>query len=316
MIMNIDKDSIKGITIYEVIVGSNAYGFSSPDSDLDIRGMAIPPKEYFLGFCRRFEQYEDSVNDIVIYNIQKYFQLARAVNPNIIELIFIDNPNLIKLETVWSRMIKDCRNEFLSMKCRHTFSGYAFAQLNRIKVHKKWIDNPPDHKPIREEFGLKPDEIISFSQLQAVRKVVETGHNIETMAMQLIQKETSYKNALNEWQDYQTWLRTRNPKRADIEKQWGYDCKHACHLVRLLRMGYEILSEGRVIVERPDAVELRSIRNGAWSYEKVLDYAQEMDSKMQELYNHPEKCAVPYAPNDKILDSVLIDIIEGYWKHG
>lgn len=57
--------------------------------------------------------------------------------------------------------------------------------------------------------------------------------------------------------------------------------KHAMHLVRLLRMGEEILSEGVVRVKRPDAEELLSIRNGAWSYEKLLEYADKMDNDIR-----------------------------------
>lgn len=312
--MEINKETIQQMKIYEVIVGSQAYGFSTSESDIDIRGIAIPSKEYFLGFVKRFEQYEESKNDYIIYNIQKYFQLARAANPNIIEIIYIDNPNLIKFETKWSNMIKENRNKFLSMKCKHTFSGYAYAQLKRIQTHKRWLLNPPDHKPTREEFGLKSNEIISFSQLSAMNKIVNDGFKIEDNALELIRKENTYRNANKEWSDYQEWKRTRNPVRAELEKKYGYDVKHATHLVRLMRMGYEILTEGKVIVERPDAGELRDIRNGAWNYEKVKDFAQEMDSKMNDLYDHPEKCAIPYSPDTEFLDNLLIEIIEGYWR--
>jgi hypothetical protein len=32
-------------------------------------------------------------------------------------------------------------------------------------------------------------------------------------------------------------------------------------------MGYEILTQGKVIVKRPDREEILAIKNGAWSYE-------------------------------------------------
>ena len=65
--MNINKDTIEDITIYKVISGSQAYGWARPDSDVDIRGIAIvPDKRYYYGFIRNFEQYEDKVNDINI----------------------------------------------------------------------------------------------------------------------------------------------------------------------------------------------------------------------------------------------------------
>lgn len=38
--------------------GSQAYGTSTPTSDLDVKGVAVAPKEYYLGFLKRFEQAE------------------------------------------------------------------------------------------------------------------------------------------------------------------------------------------------------------------------------------------------------------------
>ncbi len=64
--------------------------------------------------------------------------------------------------------------------------------------------------------------------------------------------------------------------------------KHASHLVRLMRMGYEIMSIGKVIVYRPDAEELLSIKNGEWSYEKVMEETERMQKQLDELYNSIE----------------------------
>mgnify|MGYP001607055563 CR=1 FL=1 len=46
--------------------------------------------------------------------------------------------------------------------------------------------------------------------------------------------------------------------------------KHAMHLVRLMRMCKEILITCEVVVKRPDREELLAIRNGAWSYYKLI----------------------------------------------
>lgn len=62
------------------------------------------------------------------------------------------------------------------------------------------------------------------------------------------------------------------------------NCKHAMHLVRLLRMGAEILETGEVIVYRPDRDELQGILRGEWSYERLEAYAEEMDAHLEELY--------------------------------
>jgi hypothetical protein len=70
------------------------------------------------------------------------------------------------------------------------------------------------------------------------------------------------------------WESHRNPARAALERQHGYDTKHALHLVRLLRMGREILEIGRLVVTRPDREELLAIRAGAWTFDQLIDRAE------------------------------------------
>ena len=42
-------------TILLVLHGSHAYGMARPESDVDLRGIAIPPPEYFHGYLKHFE---------------------------------------------------------------------------------------------------------------------------------------------------------------------------------------------------------------------------------------------------------------------
>jgi len=81
------------------------------------------------------------------------------------------------------------------------------------------------------------------------------------------------------------------------------------HLVRLLRTGYELMTTGELRVLRPDAQELLDIRNGAWSYEKLISYAEEMEQKIAELYKSPE-CPLPVKPNEKRINELYLNMIE------
>ena len=62
------------------------------------------------------------------------------------------------------------------------------------------------------------------------------------------------------------------------------NCKHAMHLIRLCRMGIEIIRDGVVNVYRPDREELKGVLRGEWSYEKLVAYAQGIDSELDVLY--------------------------------
>jgi hypothetical protein len=52
-------------------------------------------------------------------------------------------------------------------------------------------------------------------------------------------------------------------KRRESVRRVGYDAKNAAHLIRLLRMGIEFLTEGTMHVERADAPESDPLLTGA-----------------------------------------------------
>jgi len=174
--MEINKDTIEAMTIYKVIVGSRAYGMSTPASDMDYSGIAIAPLEYYLG-TKNFEQYQEKVDgkdDMTIFDIRKFFKLAMAMNPNVIELLFIDDPELIlKCHPVMEEL-KANRNLFLSQKCAYTYTGYAISQLHRIRTHRGWLLNGEIPKPSRKDYGLPEtqDKILSSNELSALNKII------------------------------------------------------------------------------------------------------------------------------------------------
>lgn len=118
--------------------------------------------------------------------------------------------------------------------------------------------------------------------------------------IELMKKEREYSNAKLRWNQYQNWKATRNPKRAELEAKYGYDCKHAAQLARLLRSCREVLTTGKLIVKRPDREELLAIRNGAWTYEQLLEFAEKEDRELTELYNSTN--ILPKTPDIKYLD--------------
>jgi hypothetical protein len=69
----------------------------------------------------------------------------------------------------------------------------------------------------------------------------------------------------------------------------------------------EILTTGQVRVKRDDAEELLSIRNGAWSYEKLIDWADKMDGEMDSWM---KDSPMPHSPDRVALDKVCCEIVE------
>lgn len=209
-------------TIFLCVYGSQAYGLNTPESDLDIRGIVIPPAKYFLGYSHTFEQAEiKNEIDGVIYNIQKFFKLAAEGNPSIIEQLFVDQSDVLDI-TKEGEEILAIRNSFLSKKIKFTFGGYANSQLKRCEAHRRWLrDESKMQKPTRAQFNL-PEQNTLSAEIRGAAEKLEVVFS--DSVMEILQNEKKYAAACREYENYLTWKNTRNAKRSVIERRIGYDC--------------------------------------------------------------------------------------------
>lgn len=98
-------------------------------------------------------------------------------------------------------------------------------------------------------------------------------------------------------------------KRKALVDKYGYDCKNATHLIRILRMGIEFLNEGILYVHRHDAQELLEIKRGEWSLERVQ---READYLFKRADKAMDRCTLPAEPNYADANELLCSIIK-YW---
>jgi uncharacterized protein len=125
----------------------------------------IAPKRYYLGFDS-IEQKEngwdepgifpflDNNKDTVIYELRKILHLLAGANPNVLELLWLRNYPV--LTDVGQHLINH-KQLFLTKKVKHTYSGYAFAQIKKMETHRKWLLNPPQKKPLPSDFGIEDE---------------------------------------------------------------------------------------------------------------------------------------------------------------
>lgn len=352
-------EQIKDLVIFEAISGSHAYGLATADSDIDKRGIFIAPTEYNVSCYKKVEQVEVPNEDTVYYELRKFLKLAGECNPNIIELLFMP-ADCVKFCSPAMYKIIAHRDLFLSKKARHTFSGYAYAQLKRIVGHKKWIANPQPKDPPKisnyckmiDDEGLVIKDVDIISDLSQDTFLVNTFQSAEKQILRIFRSDLffkeklgwfdrtntnikcididdrillekavycgiliinfkEYKSDLDKWKHYWDWKNNRNEKRAALEEKVGYDSKHAMHLVRLFRCCEEILTQGHINVRRPDAEELLSIKNGSWSYDKLLEYADHMDKTMEKLYETSKlRFSADYEGIDILYRSLVIPSIK------
>jgi hypothetical protein len=95
-------------------------------------------------------------------------------------------------------------------------------------------------------------------------------------------------------------------KRKALVEKFGYDCKNAAHLIRLLRMGIEFLKDGELYVKREDAPQLLDIKKGCWTLKQVKDEADRLFKLSEETYL---KSTLPKGPDIKKINELCIRTI-------
>lgn len=77
-------------------------------------------------------------------------------------------------------------------------------------------------------------------------------------------------------------------------------------------MGFEILKEGIIIVNREkagDAHILRSILNGEWTYEYLMGFAKSQEEMLEQAYLETD---LPRSPDRSFFNDLCVDIVESY----
>jgi uncharacterized protein len=141
---------------------------------------------------------------------------------------------------------------------------------------------------------------------EQLRAVATKSLGVPSEVASTLNAEKRYRAALKHWDSYQTWQSQRNPSRAELERAYGYDTKHAMHLIRLMRMGLEVLEAGELRVRRDDAGELAAIRDGGLSYEALVSMAETLHRDMDAAATTTKLPAdVDYNRVDALLADVL-----------
>ncbi len=132
--------------LFVTLSGSHLYGFSSPDSDYDLRGVHILPVREVIGLQEGREtidfikMYDDLEIDLATHDVRKFFKLLLGKNGNALECIY--SP----LVVVTSPEHEDLK--VLAMRCVTRYYAYHYLGFanSQIKLYRK--ENPHRTKPL------------------------------------------------------------------------------------------------------------------------------------------------------------------------
>ncbi|KAB2867214.1 MAG: nucleotidyltransferase domain-containing protein [Anaerolineae bacterium] len=125
---------LKQCVIYQCVVGSRAYGLDEEGSDVDQRGIYLPPAELHWSLYGVPEQLEDEEKQQCYWELQKFLTLALKGNPNILECLYTP---LVESATPLAEELLAMRSIFLSKLIYQTYNGYVMSQFHKLEHHLK-----------------------------------------------------------------------------------------------------------------------------------------------------------------------------------
>lgn len=221
---------------------------------------------------------------------------------------------------------KYMRNASLQMLSTQPLKQYHFIKLVHNYFDFQVLDRDFNILNFNNGYQLVPygDNIFGVVQKDGARVLNDDGsiHRIDTTNLTLEEvkekpkmivkfNKDEYEKSSDNRTNYHHWKANRNEARSELEQLNGYDTKHAMHVVRLLRTAEEALSTGEVLVKRPDAAELLAIRNGAWSFEEMMEYWTEKDQYIREVLY--KQSVLPKVPDIHKAAKLLIELREMQW---
>ena len=301
--------------------GSHAYGTNTPESDLDIRGIALNRKEEILT-NQNFEQFINEETDTTIYSFNKIITLLSNCNPNTIEILGLKPEHYLYLSPIGKELL-DNKKLFLSKKAVHSFGGYANQQLRRLEnksnrlvgqsQNEEHIYKTIEHASydFKNRYFEMPDDAIKLY----IDKAVQEGYDTEIF-MDVNLSHYPLRDYKGMWSEMQSIVKDygkigkRNEKAIEHNKLG----KHMMHLIRLYLMCLDILEKEEITTYREKEHDLlMDIRNGKYLdsnrqpipefYEMVNDYEKRLDYAK-------ENTSLPSNPDYKGINEFLMSVNE------
>jgi uncharacterized protein len=124
-----DRD-LSDCVIYRCVVGSRAYGLEREQSDIDRRGIYLPPADLHWSLFGVPEQLENAERQECYWELQKFLLLALKANPTALECLYTP---LIETATPLAEELLAMRDVFISRLAYQTYNGYVMSQFQKLE---------------------------------------------------------------------------------------------------------------------------------------------------------------------------------------
>ena len=302
--MSSEKEMAEENKILLVRTGSHLYGTNTETSDEDFVGVFIPNEEYILGF-KRIEQVDSSIKkkyasgknapsavDITYYTLEKFARLALDNNPNILELLFVNEDNIVYSNSIGKKLL-DLKYEFLSKNLKHRFLGYAFSQKHKMVIK---LEN---YEKIEEVIYFLVNHTDKLFLNEIIHPLIVRKKERVLIGDITLKATTSVKKAIQ----ILDARKKRFGSRKELVSKYGYDVKFGMHLMRLILEGQELLQTGNLVFPLQYKDYLLEIRQGKYNLSDLISVSETMEKKVEELY---ETSILRATPNFSLVEDFVI----------
>ena len=340
------------LVIFKTIVGSQAYGTSTPESDVDHKEVYVQHPDEILSF-----EYKEQINyskDHSGFEVKRFIELLSSGNPTVTELLYMPERCIIEKHPAFDILVKN-RDQFITKSTLNAFSGYAIAQIQKARgldkkmnwekekmtrklpidfcyVYENGKTTPLTHWLYQngvDQETLGAVALDHFKDGYAIYDGEEYkglfGEDSNEIRLSSVKKGSSplcvinfnkdgYSLSCKRYKEYTTWLEERNTQRyVDIAgHNQSIDGKNLMHCRRLIEMAVEIAEGKGLIVERPNAAELLKIRKGQVSLEDIIIKSEEDIKMIDEL---KASCNLPSKVDKKFMNEIVLKIRKSIdWK--
>ncbi|MEO0413923.1 MAG: nucleotidyltransferase domain-containing protein [Verrucomicrobiota bacterium] len=337
---------------FECVTGSRAYGTDTPQSDTDLRGVFVMPRNDFFGL-EYLPQVSDAKNDETYYEIGRFIQLLAKNNPNLLEMLFAEDssirfqhPDFSLIQPEW----------VLSKLCLQTFAGYAMTQVKKARGLNKKIVNPMEGPrksvldfcyilqgqgavPVLEwltERGWSQDQCglvniphmrdiygvyIGDAEMQyrgIVRREDSTELNLSSIPKGeepvgwMSFNKDGFKKYCKEYREYQEWLANRNEARYATNIDHGRNYDS-----KNLMHTFRLLHMAEEVATEQRVRVRRPNRDFLMRIRAgeflYEDLLKQAEDKILDIEAAFEKADLPDRPNEVALEKVLVEIRERWY---
>ena len=298
-------------TIVKMIFGSHLYGTSTPESDLDYKGVFMPSREQILlgNFPKSMNQgsKKDSTGknspgdiDFEEYSLHYFIHLACEGETVALDMLHAPNEMILKKSPIWNLIVHN-RDKFYTKNLK-AFVGYARRQASKYGIKGSRLNDAYRVANFLDDYMFSELEYNPNPKLSSIWDQLPTGEHIfklepnengmryyEVCGRKIGETEliTSARVVVI------NFIRKYGERARQAANNEGIDWKAISHAFRAAYQVKQILTEGNITFPLKEATYLKLIKQGKLDYQTVV--APELETLIEEVEalslksNLPEK---------------------------